>query len=93
MNFSYPSLEEPKPPVAPEPQQPVQVNGRTADEAPLQEPAAPEPSTVVVPDTLDGPVPSENKKATPPQNGAAVKSTPQVMSLSDFKTAKTSTTF
>ncbi|XP_063044416.1 ubiquitin carboxyl-terminal hydrolase 8 [Engraulis encrasicolus] len=87
LNFSYPSLEDPKPPVVvAQPQQPVQVNGRPADEAPPLEPAAPEPSTVALhPDTLDGPGPgpgpagsTETKRATPSaQTGPTVKSTPQ----------------
>ncbi|KAG5270624.1 hypothetical protein AALO_G00194750 [Alosa alosa] len=80
LNFSYPSLEEPKPPAAPEPQQPVQVNGRAADEALPLEPAAPEPSTVA-PAVPDGPVPkvTETTKKVPlPQTGVTVKPTPQV---------------
>ncbi|XP_062404817.1 ubiquitin carboxyl-terminal hydrolase 8 [Sardina pilchardus] len=80
LNFSYPSLEEPKPPAAPEPQQPAQVNGRAADEAPPLEPAAPEPSTVA-PAVPDGPVPAVTemtKKVPTSQTGVTVKPTPQI---------------
>lgn len=84
VNFSYPSLEEPKPPAAPEPEPMVQVNGRAADEGPLHEPAAPELSTVA-PAVLDGPAPTaaeRTNKATPQsQTGVTVKPIPQVKTL------------
>uniref|UniRef100_A0AAY4DYF2 Ubiquitin carboxyl-terminal hydrolase n=1 Tax=Denticeps clupeoides TaxID=299321 RepID=A0AAY4DYF2_9TELE len=42
LNFSYPSLEEPKPPVPPQPELSVQVNGRFAEDDVPEEPALPQ---------------------------------------------------
>ncbi|XP_071384948.1 ubiquitin carboxyl-terminal hydrolase 8 isoform X2 [Centroberyx affinis] len=66
LNFSYPSLEEPKPPIPPQPEveatpepqvppAPLQVNGVT-----LAEHSTPETSTVTdrLPDTIDSPITS-----------------------------------
>lgn len=64
MNFSYPSLEEPKPPIAPEPEPditavdkepsvPVLVNGMAPTESPTTKPSL---LTQTLPDTVDSPV-------------------------------------
>lgn len=66
MNFSYPSLEEPKPPIAPEPEPdltavnkepsvPVLVNGMTPAESPTAKTSL---LAQTLPDTVDGPVTS-----------------------------------
>lgn len=66
MNFSYPSLEEPKPPVAPEPQPevttvdkepsvPVLVNGMAPAESPT---ATTSMLAQTLPDTVESPVTS-----------------------------------
>lgn len=66
MNFSYPSLEEPKPPIAPEPEPdvtavekelpvPVVVNGIAPGESPTTNTST---FAQILPETIDSPVTS-----------------------------------